>query len=61
MSRYYPLLMATWKIAPALAAGCTAMLKPSQLASITCLDLAVVCRGVGLPPGVLNLFTGLGP
>ncbi|KAL3834172.1 hypothetical protein ACJIZ3_008908 [Penstemon smallii] len=57
MSMNYPLLMATWT----LAAGCTAMLKPSQLASITCLELAEVCRGVGLPPGVLNLFTGLGP
>ncbi|XAR65415.1 Betaine-aldehyde dehydrogenase [Bertholletia excelsa] len=57
----YPLLMATWKVAPALAAGCTAILKPSELASITCLELAEVCREVGLPPGVLNILTGLGP
>eukprot|EP00262_Sarcandra_glabra_P022472 TRINITY_DN996_c1_g2_i1.p1 TRINITY_DN996_c1_g2~~TRINITY_DN996_c1_g2_i1.p1 ORF type:complete len:505 (-),score=105.60 TRINITY_DN996_c1_g2_i1:228-1742(-) len=57
----YPLLMATWKVAPALAAGCTAILKPSELASITCLELAEVCKEVGLPPGVLNVVTGFGP
>nr|ARR95824.1 betaine aldehyde dehydrogenase [Pandanus amaryllifolius] len=56
----YPLLMATWKVAPALAAGCTAVLKPSELASVTCLELADVCTEVGLPPGVLNILTGLG-
>jgi len=52
--------MATWKVAPALAAGCTAILKPSELASVTCLELAEICREVGLPPGVLNIVTGLG-
>ncbi|CAI9754617.1 unnamed protein product [Fraxinus pennsylvanica] len=57
----YPLLMATWKVAPVLAAGCTAVLKPSELASITCLELGEVCKEVGLPPGVLNILTGLGP
>nr|ACM67311.1 betaine aldehyde dehydrogenase [Spinacia oleracea] len=57
----YPLLMATWKIAPALAAGCTAVLKPSELASVTCLEFGEVCNEVGLPPGVLNILTGLGP
>lgn len=56
----YPLLMATWKVAPALAAGCTAILKPSELSSVTCLELADVCKEVGLPPGVLNILTGLG-
>ncbi|CAI9787274.1 unnamed protein product [Fraxinus pennsylvanica] len=56
----YPLLMATWKVAPALAAGCTAVLKPSELASVTCLELGEVCKEVGLPPGVLNIQTGLG-
>ncbi|KAG2679041.1 hypothetical protein I3843_11G031600 [Carya illinoinensis] len=56
----YPLLMATWKVAPALAAGCAAILKPSELASVTCLELAEVCREVGLPPGVLNILTGFG-
>ncbi|ONM04710.1 Aminoaldehyde dehydrogenase 1b [Zea mays] len=57
----YPLLMATWKVAPALAAGCAAVLKPSELASVTCLELADICKEVGLPPGVLNIVTGLGP
>ncbi|PIA62274.1 hypothetical protein AQUCO_00200337v1 [Aquilegia coerulea] len=57
----YPLLMATWKVAPALAAGCAAILKPSELSSVTCLELADVCKEVGLPPGVLNILTGLGP
>ncbi|KAK2965139.1 hypothetical protein RJ640_005302 [Escallonia rubra] len=57
----YPMLMATWKVAPALAAGCAAILKPSELASITCLELGEVCREVGLPPGILNILTGLGP
>ncbi|TQD88942.1 hypothetical protein C1H46_025534 [Malus baccata] len=56
----YPLLMAAWKVSPALAAGCAAVLKPSELASITCLELAEVCINVGLPPGVLNIVTGLG-
>ncbi|GAU33958.1 hypothetical protein TSUD_148790 [Trifolium subterraneum] len=56
----YPLLMATWKVAPALAAGCAAILKPSELASVTCLELGEICREVGLPPGVLNIVTGLG-
>ncbi|MFQ6632994.1 hypothetical protein Gotur_012078, partial [Gossypium turneri] len=68
----YPLLMATWKVAPALAAGCAAILKPSELASvyalhllasvfITCLELGEVCREVDLPAGVLNILPGLGP
>ncbi|KAL9275695.1 Betaine aldehyde dehydrogenase, chloroplastic-like protein, partial [Drosera capensis] len=43
----YPMLMATWKVAPALAAGCAAILKPSELASVTCLELADVCKEVG--------------
>ncbi|XP_072065432.1 betaine aldehyde dehydrogenase 2 isoform X2 [Arachis hypogaea] len=47
--RNYPLLMATWKVAPALAAGCAAILKPSELASVTCLELADICKEVGLP------------
>eukprot|EP00899_Mesostigma_viride_P002931 jgi/Mesvir1/12639/Mv02194-RA.2 len=56
----YPLLMATWKVAPALAAGCCAVLKPSELASVTCLELGAICTKAGLPPGVLNVVTGLG-
>ncbi|KAK8448956.1 hypothetical protein SEVIR_7G135300v4 [Setaria viridis] len=43
----YPLLMATWKVAPSLAAGCTAVLKPSELASLTCLELGAICIEVG--------------
>ncbi|KAH1117633.1 hypothetical protein GYH30_046753 [Glycine max] len=42
--------MATWKVAPALAAGCAAILKPSELPSVTCLELAQICQEVGLPP-----------
>ncbi|XP_057718027.1 uncharacterized protein LOC130932660 isoform X3 [Arachis stenosperma] len=40
----YPLLMATWKVAPALAAGCATILKPFELASVTCLELADICK-----------------
>ncbi|KAM0055788.1 putative betaine-aldehyde dehydrogenase [Helianthus debilis subsp. tardiflorus] len=57
----YPLLMATWKVAPALAAGCAAVLKPSELASLTCLELGEIYNEVGLPPCVLNILPGLGP
>ncbi|XLR68864.1 hypothetical protein S83_019536, partial [Arachis hypogaea] len=52
----YPLLMAAWKVAPALAAGCATILKPFELASVTCLELADICKEVGLPPGVLNIL-----
>ncbi|MDO6964143.1 aldehyde dehydrogenase family protein [Rhizobium alvei] len=56
----YPLLMVAWKVAPALAAGCTMVLKPSELASLTTLELGVIAEEVGLPAGVLNILTGLG-
>lgn len=50
-----------WKVAPALAAGCTVVLKPSEMTSVTCLEMAAIMDEVGLPPGVFNLVTGLGP
>lgn len=58
--RNYPLLMVTWKVAPALAAGNCAVVKPSELASLTTLELAGIAEEVGLPPGVLNVVTGTG-
>jgi betaine-aldehyde dehydrogenase len=56
----YPLLMAVWKVAPALAAGCAVVLKPSEVASMTCLALAEMAAAAGVPPGVLNVVTGRG-
>ncbi|MGO7365561.1 aldehyde dehydrogenase family protein [Rhizobium leguminosarum] len=56
----YPLLMAAWKVAPALAAGCTVVLKPAELTSLTALELAAVAHEAGLPAGVLNIVTGAG-
>ncbi|OGR47750.1 MAG: betaine-aldehyde dehydrogenase [Elusimicrobia bacterium GWA2_66_18] len=56
----YPLLMAAWKLAPALAAGNVCVLKPSELTPLTALELARVIEAVGLPPGVVNVVTGPG-
>jgi betaine-aldehyde dehydrogenase len=56
----YPLLMAAWKVAPALAAGATVVLKPSELTPLTALELAAAADRIGLPPGVLNVVTGFG-
>jgi len=56
----FPLLMAAWKLAPALAAGNTCVLKPAETTPLTALLLAEVCQQVGLPPGVVNIVTGAG-
>lgn len=56
----FPLLMAAWKVAPALAAGCTMVLKPSELTPLTALELGAIAQEVGLPAGVLNIVTGFG-
>jgi 5-carboxymethyl-2-hydroxymuconic-semialdehyde dehydrogenase len=55
-----PFMLSTWKIAPALAAGCTVVHKPAELSPLTARLLAEICRDAGLPPGVLNLVNGLG-
>jgi betaine-aldehyde dehydrogenase len=56
----YPLLMAAWKLAPALAAGCTCVLKPAEQTPLTVLEMAAWFEDVGLPPGVVNIVTGFG-
>lgn len=56
----YPLLMAAWKLAPALAAGCTCVLKPAEQTPLTILELASSFEEVGLPPGAVNVITGFG-
>ncbi|MHA3084286.1 aldehyde dehydrogenase family protein [Acinetobacter sp. ANC 5383] len=56
----YPLLMAAWKVAPALAAGCTLILKPAEATSLTAIELGRIAEKVGLPAGVLNIITGIG-
>jgi aminomuconate-semialdehyde/2-hydroxymuconate-6-semialdehyde dehydrogenase len=55
-----PLMLATWKVAPALAAGCTVVLKPAEWAPLTASLLADIARDAGLPPGVLNVVQGIG-
>ena len=57
----YPLYQVVLKVAPALAAGCTVVLKPSEVAPINAFILAEVIDEVGLPAGVFNLVTGVGP
>jgi aldehyde dehydrogenase (NAD+) len=57
----YPLNQIGAKVAPALAAGCTVVLKPSEIVPLNAFILAEVIESVGLPPGVFNLVTGIGP
>lgn len=56
----FPLLMAAWKIAPALACGNTVVLKPAETTSLTALKLAELIQEADLPPGVVNIITGAG-
>ncbi|MFF6782829.1 aldehyde dehydrogenase family protein [Streptomyces sp. NPDC012510] len=57
----FPLTLASWKVAPALAAGCTVVLKPSENSPLSALSLGRIATEAGLPPGVLNVVTGDGP
>jgi aldehyde dehydrogenase (NAD+) len=57
----FPLMMAAWKIAPALATGNTVVLKPAETTSLTALKLAEIIQEADLPPGVVNIVTGAGP
>jgi aldehyde dehydrogenase (NAD+) len=56
----FPLLMLAWKVAPALAAGCTVILKPAEFTPLTALCFAEIAHDAGVPPGVLNIVTGDG-
>ncbi len=57
----YPLLMTTWKLSPALAAGCSVVLKPDPATPLTALRLAELAAEVGFPPGAINVVPGDGP
>jgi len=56
----FPLLMLSWKIAPAIATGNTVVLKPAEFTPLTALAFAEICHEIGLPPGVVNIVTGDG-
>ncbi len=56
----FPLLMLSWKIAPALAAGCTVVLKPAEYTPLTAMAFAEICQQAGLPDGVFNIINGDG-
>lgn len=57
----YPMLMAAQKVAPALAAGCTVVVKPAEQTPLTALRLAAIAEAAGVPAGVVNVVTGFGP
>ena len=57
----YPLMMTTWKLAPALAAGCTVVLKPDSATPLSALRMAELATEVGFPPGTVNIVPGPGP
>ena len=56
----YPLQIASWKVAPALACGCSVVIKPSEMTPLTALKLAEYCLEAGIPEGVVNVVTGYG-
>jgi aldehyde dehydrogenase (NAD+)/betaine-aldehyde dehydrogenase len=56
----FPLLLCSWKLAPALAAGCALVIKPAQLTPSTTLELGRICQEAGVPNGVVNVITGPG-
>lgn len=56
----YPMMMASWKIAPAIAAGCSVIIKPASLTPITAILLAEICHEAGVPEGVVNVLPGSG-
>lgn len=57
----FPILMTAWKWGPALAAGCTIVMKPAEQTPLTCLRLAQMAKEVGIPDGVINVVPGYGP
>lgn len=57
----YPLMMLSWKWGPALAAGCTIVLKPAEQTPLSALYVASLVKEVGFPPGVINVVPGYGP
>ncbi len=57
----FPILMAAWKWGPALAAGCTIVMKPAEQTPLTCLRMAKMAQEVGIPDGVINIVPGFGP
>ena len=57
----FPLMLLTWKVAPALAYGCTVVAKPAEQSPVTATLLAEICRDAGVPDGVFNLVHGFGP
>ncbi|HSF85745.1 MAG TPA: aldehyde dehydrogenase [Acidimicrobiia bacterium] len=57
----FPLMLLTWKVAPALAFGCTVVAKPAEQSPVTASILAEICAEAGMPPGVFNVVHGFGP
>ncbi|MEZ6091013.1 MAG: aldehyde dehydrogenase family protein, partial [Pirellulaceae bacterium] len=57
----FPMLMTAWKWGPALAAGCTIVMKPAEQTPLTCLRMAQLAAEAGFPPGVINVVPGFGP